>query len=505
MKKQFTILSILIFAIFGCFALTGQTNAETEVGGIINSDTTWTLANSPYIITGTVQVPSDITLIIDQGVTVKVNSGEKIKIAGILNVNGSENLPIKFISNDDNRWSGIEFINSVDSYINNATIKNAIQAIELQGVSPVIFTGNLFQNNSSVITDSGGYQNMQFLNNTFLNNTIVFSGIRTLDDNRFENNIFVDNNSVFDYGYYFGNTVISNNNFINNNFIIKAPENGYGYGNVEILNNWWGTVNKNVIDNYIEDGNDDVSLQILNYAPIKNFEIANIGSSIILDSISTICTSWAYSDWSECVNGQQTRNIISSSPENCIDGNPILSQTCQVEIETNNNDTAAVNNNQTTENNNTDNSNNQNNLNSQNVIQEEKSLITKIDNILSKRISGNILLQVEKNGEGWYVYPDNKKKYYLGRPADAFNIMKNLGLGIKHSELNSYLNSKFPIELSGKIMLDVEQNGEAYYVNPNDLKGYYLNRPNDAFKIMRELGLGITNIDIRKIDVGEIE
>ncbi|MCG2700084.1 S8 family serine peptidase, partial [Candidatus Parcubacteria bacterium] len=135
-----------------------------------------------------------------------------------------------------------------------------------------------------------------------------------------------------------------------------------------------------------------------------------------------------------------------------------------------------------------------------NIIQEEKTLITKIDKNLSKRVSGNILLQVEKNGEGWYVYPDDQKKYYLGRPADAFSIMRNLGLGIKHSELNDYLNTKFPSRLSGKIMLDVEQNGEAYYINPDDLKAYYLSRPSDAFRIMRELGLGITNDDVRKID-----
>ena len=142
---------------------------------------------------------------------------------------------------------------------------------------------------------------------------------------------------------------------------------------------------------------------------------------------------------------------------------------------------------------------------SDNTIQEEKTLITKIDKNLSKRVSGNILLQVEKNGEGWYVYPDNQKKYYLGRPADAFSIMRNLGLGIKHSELNNYLDAKFPSRLSGKIMLDVEQNGEAYYINPDDLKAYYLSRPSDAFRIMRELGLGITNDDVRKIDVGEVE
>jgi len=230
------------------------------------------------------------------------------------------------------------------------------------------------------------------------------------------------------------------------------------------------------------------------------------------------CTSFTYSNWSACnSSGVQTRTVISAAPLNCSGSNPIKNQSCQIETEqtnietTNNNQEPAknviTNNNNQVANNQTELSNNsssENKTTSEDVVSEEKSLITKIDSSLSTRVSGNILLQVEKNGEGWYVYPDTKKKYYLGRPADAFNIMRNLGLGIKHSELTSYLNSKFPSRLSGKILLDVEQNGEAYYVNPNDLKGYYLNRPADAFKVMREQGLGITNTDIRKIDIGEI-
>lgn len=144
-------------------------------------------------------------------------------------------------------------------------------------------------------------------------------------------------------------------------------------------------------------------------------------------------------------------------------------------------------------------------IKNQNLVEQEKILVTKTDIGLAKRVSGNILLQVEKNGECWYVYPDNKKKYYLGQPADAFMIMGNLGLGIKHSKLNNYFEAKFPSRLSGKILLDVDQNGEAYYINPRDLKGYYLNKPADAFRIMRAFSLGITNSDIRKIDVGEIK
>ena len=121
------------------------------------------------------------------------------------------------------------------------------------------------------------------------------------------------------------------------------------------------------------------------------------------------------------------------------------------------------------------------------------------DQALADRLKGRILLQAQEHGEAWYIYPNDTKRYYLGRPHDAFDIMRYLGLGIKHNELNNYLNNNFPTRLSGIIMLDVEQNGEAYYVNPVDLKGYYLGRPHDAFDIMRNLGLGITFNDLVKI------
>ncbi|MCD4705921.1 hypothetical protein K8R61_02470 [bacterium] len=54
-------------------------------------------------------------------------------------------------------------------------------------------------------------------------------------------------------------------------------------------------------------------------------------------------------------------------------------------------------------------------------------------------------------------------------------------------------------------MLQVESNGEAYHIYSKDKKAYYLGRPADAFSVMRDLGLGITNDNVRKIDIGEIE
>lgn len=118
------------------------------------------------------------------------------------------------------------------------------------------------------------------------------------------------------------------------------------------------------------------------------------------------------------------------------------------------------------------------------------------------RLKGRILLQVESRGEAWYVNPENEKRYYLGRPADAFQIMRDLGLGISNKDFDSF-NEKAPVRLSGKILLKVEDGGKAYYINPLNSKLHYLGKPDDAFQIMRKLGLGIKNIDIDKISIKE--
>jgi len=124
------------------------------------------------------------------------------------------------------------------------------------------------------------------------------------------------------------------------------------------------------------------------------------------------------------------------------------------------------------------------------------------DNI-STKLSGMIVLQVENKGEAWYINTTDQTRYYLGRQDDAFRIMRSIGLGIKHDLLLKYLKSSFPKNLSGKILLDVEENGEAYYVYPKDNKGYYLGRPVDAYQIMREKGLGISNKDLNKIEINK--
>ena len=133
----------------------------------------------------------------------------------------------------------------------------------------------------------------------------------------------------------------------------------------------------------------------------------------------------------------------------------------------------------------------------------EKSLVKNINKALVKRLLGRILLQVQDKGQAWYVKPTNGLRYYMGLPADAFSLMRNFGLGVSEKDYTSFSKTKAPARLSGRILLRVKAQGEAYYVNPLDLKLYYLGRPADAFSLMRKFGLGITNANLNQIGIGD--
>jgi hypothetical protein len=197
-----------------------------------------------------------------------------------------------------------------------------------------------------------------------------------------------------------------------------------------------------------------------------------------------------------------------------------------------------------------------------NVVSTESSLVTKVDNALSKKLSGYILLQVENNGEAWYINPANQNKYYLQNGPVAYQALRVFGLGITNSDLEkipvgvesrfsdvdsdgdgladkleeglktdpnkadsdgdgvsdgievlkngtnplgigklSY-NSTLTNKLKGKILLQVGSRGEAWYINPKDGKRYYMKDGDAAYQIMRFLSLGVTNVNLRKIGVG---
>jgi RHS repeat-associated protein len=79
----------------------------TNVSGTISANTTWTLANSPYILTGNVTVASGATLTIEPGVVVKFNAQFRtLWVSGTLKAIGTEAQPIVFTSIQDDTVGG---------------------------------------------------------------------------------------------------------------------------------------------------------------------------------------------------------------------------------------------------------------------------------------------------------------------------------------------------------------------------------------------------------------
>lgn len=128
---------------------------------------------------------------------------------------------------------------------------------------------------------------------------------------------------------------------------------------------------------------------------------------------------------------------------------------------------------------------------------------------IASQTAGYIVLDVEQNGEAWYVDPVTTTRYSLGRPDDAYEVMRSVGLGITNTDLamipvegtSTVGDASLQSRLSGRILLQVESHGEAWYVYPKTQKRTYLGRAEDAFTIMSSLGLGMSSANLALIPV----
>jgi len=170
MSLQHKTLKLTILAvIFASFWSINLAYASTDVSGVISTDTTWTAADGPYIVS-TLTINSGVTLNIDPGVVVKFqDQNSYIDVDGTLNANGTSADKIYFTSilddsvggdtnNDGNSttpearsWRNIKFNNSSTGSLSFAVVRYG-------GETP--FTG-IYNNGgnisilNSVITDNG--------------------------------------------------------------------------------------------------------------------------------------------------------------------------------------------------------------------------------------------------------------------------------------------------------------------------------------------------------------
>ena len=228
--------------------------SQTNVSGVISSNTTWTKAASPYNVTGNILVNSGVVLTINDGVTIKVNGDFYIKIEGNLNAVGTSNSKIIFESNSINpskrNWQGIQIrptggstINSDQSYssgtrLKNVVIKNATKGVYVYGTG--IHISNVEFNENDFGVEIRSSLNVVLEDNRFINNNFgiyteyeAYGGDATsnIENTYILNNSFSSNNTGA-YFYLnqrqFKNLNVSYNLFDNNNIGLSFSGGGYG-------------------------------------------------------------------------------------------------------------------------------------------------------------------------------------------------------------------------------------------------------------------------------------
>jgi hypothetical protein len=174
------------------------------------------------------------------------------------------------------------------------------------------------------------------------------------------------------------------------------------------------------------------------------------------------------------------------------------------------------------------------------------------------QFKGKIIMRPESHGETYYISPIDSKIYYLSSAATAYTVMGQLGVGITPVDLDKFkpayipnndldtdgdgLSDKFELSLdfnpnsedtdgdgwddklelesnnsvtgpgpakydftfaanhAGNIYLDVVGgHGEAWYINPADNLRYYLGTPEDAFAVMKNSAIGVSELDFNRL------
>jgi hypothetical protein len=196
MKNYFTLFFALI-----CSALCAQTNVS---GGIYNN-TTWTLANSPYIVTDTIVVFPGVTLTIEPGVTVKFDDGKFVEVRqGSLIATGTSADTITITSNSASPvkgiYKGFHFTNPVAITIDYCIFKYADNPLDYccNTIDTLYIKHSYFYENNKCL--SSNYCKTVISQSNFYANTYCIDyspQLITVRQSLFESNVncFGDNNN----------------------------------------------------------------------------------------------------------------------------------------------------------------------------------------------------------------------------------------------------------------------------------------------------------------------
>lgn len=145
----------------------------------------------------------------------------------------------------------------------------------------------------------------------------------------------------------------------------------------------------------------------------------------------------------------------------------------------------------------------------QGQIVSQEAALTKVNKSVSSKLKGRILLQSvpgESSSRVWYVNPRDLKRYYISSDADLLFALQHMGRFVSPAQFKKI--QKNPKTVAGYFVV-VTSGGGNHFVNSKDGRIYDL--PNEfsgsqsLLTLKTTVGSPVTDADLRKIAVGKLE
>jgi len=248
--------------------------AATEVGGIINVNTTWSLADSPYSVVNDVQLAYGATLTVEPNVVIN-GGGLSIKVWGTLDATGNEQSRIVF--ENVHIKPGISG-SAITPYLISLKFCELNGGAIYEPTGSAIYGSLLLQD--SILNGTSSFLHLWYPTSDCYVERNIFNNAKGIDAGMSGGvKVYVTNNVFFDQttGYAVKNwasydtseLIVRYNSFLSTDRIALMLPSGFTSSGMTASENYWNTLDTNIIDSMIYDRNDDLSsADYIGYVPV---------------------------------------------------------------------------------------------------------------------------------------------------------------------------------------------------------------------------------------------
>lgn len=348
-------LAVCVFVLSALLNLQPGPVSAGNVGGIIDTDTTWSLGGSPYIVTSPIWVLEGVTLTIEPGVTVRFDSHRAMQIDGELLALGTSGSPVTFTSNAavpaPGDWDFITFTNTSQdalydvsgNYVSGSTLQYVILeygggasvdnngTLRLDAAAPYLLSSTLRHSASGGVNGFNFTSDMTFkaAHNTIRDNAgtgirVTGGGYVEITDNVMINNVY----SATSLGG--GIRLDTTSNLIRGN-LIRGNNSDWSGSGIQVLggsstirdneitdnsiwncSNCWDNAAFTVSGGPVEISNNLVAHNVSGAIRVFDANNVTILENMLIHNQGKALSLGCYTFW-ECGNGTVARNILSDN------------------------------------------------------------------------------------------------------------------------------------------------------------------------------------------------